>query len=521
MSLLIKIFAKFMDKFHFRNKILILLLIISLLLLVPFSVVFYLQGRQIEKNIQKQAELKLNILSHSFLHFQNLLNSYNSIITTNNKLKQDLYFYQKTGTYEKNKFEESIIPIYKTLQVDILNLYDSNSRVMLRSHQSVFFDIIKDRYLEETSNTKKYQVVIKRHTNPKTSETSMVVMAYSPVLFNDKLVGVCAIGYHLETLIHRLKNLVGEELILSHKGEFLASSIKNAVEYEVNVEESIEKAINSGYIKARNRSNNSNVNYDASYLPFKTISKSLANSQKPLIVSSDVQDLGIYLLVDNHILKSNLKRLELINYIIIGSILIIVVIIAFLFAETIKKPIHEVVSGFNSLAGKDLSTQLQITSNDEMGDLSKSFNILALELKTHIESLDSLVKERTRELEEKNQEIMKSIYYAKNIQTSILPPKNKLSDKFKEHFVIWKPKDEVGGDFYFFKEMEDDFLVGVVDCTGHGVPGAFMAMAASSTLDRITDHIKNPAEILKELNISIRRTLNQNDPSDSSRIDDG
>lgn len=89
------------------------------------------------------------------------------------------------------------------------------------------------------------------------------------------------------------------------------------------------------------------------------------------------------------------------------------------------------------------------------------------------------------------------------------------------HFVIWKPRDVVGGDFHYFNRYGQNYLLGVVDCTGHGVPGAFMTMMVKSVLDRITGSIchDDPAKILKELNAIIRATLNQNETSGLS--DDG
>ncbi|WGS64046.1 cache domain-containing protein [Marinitoga aeolica] len=136
--------------------------------------------------------------------------------------------------------------------------------------------------------------------------------------------------------------------------------------------------------------------------------------------------------------------------------------------------------------------------------------------------LKALVKKRTKELEEKNKKIMDSIFYAKNIQNSILPSENTLKKNFKDFFVFWKPTNIVGGDFYWFKEKEDgSFYIAVVDCTGHGVPGALMTMTANSLLNRIIDdtNIKEPSKILSELNGLFKKTINSN--STDYRIDDG
>ena len=136
-------------------------------------------------------------------------------------------------------------------------------------------------------------------------------------------------------------------------------------------------------------------------------------------------------------------------------------------------------------------------------------------------NLEQKVEERTRELRVKNRHIMDSIHYAKTIQQSILPRDERISEFCAKHFVIWKPRDVVGGDFYYFEGFSNNYLIAVIDCTGHGVPGAFMTMTTHSILNRITDDIcqDDPARILRELNFFIRATLNQDVSSNLS--DDG
>lgn len=137
------------------------------------------------------------------------------------------------------------------------------------------------------------------------------------------------------------------------------------------------------------------------------------------------------------------------------------------------------------------------------------------------EELEKKVNERTLELNEKNTRIMDSIEYAKIIQESILPPLEILNDVFKEHFILWRPKDIVGGDFYLVKKLNHGYIVTLGDCTGHGVPGALMTMAVNSILDHILDGIcsDNPAIILKEMNLLLKKTLYGRDSRIS--IDDG
>ena len=135
--------------------------------------------------------------------------------------------------------------------------------------------------------------------------------------------------------------------------------------------------------------------------------------------------------------------------------------------------------------------------------------------------LEEQVNIRTQELIASNQKIVDSIEYAKRLQESILPSQKDLKGVFKDYFIIWKPRDIVGGDFFWLREIEDTIIFAVGDCTGHGVPGALMTM----TVNAIFHHIvlcfnrENPSIILKELHRRLREVLNKN--QFTQEIDDG
>ncbi len=115
------------------------------------------------------------------------------------------------------------------------------------------------------------------------------------------------------------------------------------------------------------------------------------------------------------------------------------------------------------------------------------------------------VVEKSRELEEKNKDITDSIRYAKRIQNAIMPPEDEIPDSF----VLFKPKDIVSGDFYWYNILERKVFIAAVDCTGHGVPGAFMSFIGYNSLYKIVNeyHITEAAAILDHLNDEIYRTL--------------
>jgi serine phosphatase RsbU (regulator of sigma subunit)/Flp pilus assembly protein TadD len=135
-----------------------------------------------------------------------------------------------------------------------------------------------------------------------------------------------------------------------------------------------------------------------------------------------------------------------------------------------------------------------------------------------------LIEQKGNELAEKNKEITDSIHYAKRIQQAIFPPQALLDKLLPQSFVLFKPKDIVSGDFYWLQPSflnNDLFYIAAVDCTGHGVPGAFMSIVGNNLL---TEAVKvsgknQPSEILNELNKNLSIYLHQK--ADNTGIKDG
>ncbi len=125
--------------------------------------------------------------------------------------------------------------------------------------------------------------------------------------------------------------------------------------------------------------------------------------------------------------------------------------------------------------------------------------------------LENKVAERTRELAEKNQDITSSIEYAKRIQEAVLPSRDLIFSKLKNAFILYRPKDIVSGDFYWFGEKDNYKIIASVDCTGHGVPGAFMSMIGHNLLNQIVSEKGNfdPGTILNELHKGVQAALKQ------------
>jgi len=131
--------------------------------------------------------------------------------------------------------------------------------------------------------------------------------------------------------------------------------------------------------------------------------------------------------------------------------------------------------------------------------------------KNIIEKQKKIVEEKNLIVEEKNRNIIDSINYAKRIQVALLKEEEHVSEHLPEHFILYKAKDIVSGDFYWAFEKNDYWYIAVADCTGHGVPGAFMSMLGIAFLNEISASIDelSAAQILDSLREKIVKELGQ------------
>lgn len=141
--------------------------------------------------------------------------------------------------------------------------------------------------------------------------------------------------------------------------------------------------------------------------------------------------------------------------------------------------------------------------------------------KIQLQNAKEKAEKECRISEEVNKKIMESIQYATIIQKSMLPNLDEVRYYLPDSFFLWQPRDIVGGDIFHAEYLEEGIVIAVIDCTGHGVPGAFMTMIASSAMRRITrtEKCHDPAEILKWLNFIIKTSLQQD--TEYALSDDG
>lgn len=275
--------------------------------------------------------------------------------------------------------------------------------------------------------------------------------------------------------------------------------------------------------------------------------------------------------------KEMLESFSVLQNVVLGlGILLLVggIVIALLTARTIVRPVGEVKEILLKMARGVLPEKNIKEGNDEIGEMSLALNRLVSTMKLTTEfarevgsgnfdsyyeplseedtlglallkmredlrinekMLEDKVAQRTAEVVRQKAEIemqaqkievlykqvTDSIRYAKRIQEAILPPDAYVKKLLPDSFVLYKPKDIVSGDFYWFTQVNGKVMFAAVDCTGHGVPGAFMSIVGHNLLKQIMNRtdITQPAKILDELNRGVRETLHQRSFDESASKD--
>ncbi len=246
--------------------------------------------------------------------------------------------------------------------------------------------------------------------------------------------------------------------------------------------------------------------------------------------------------------------------IMVVAVILTSIILIMIMSRKITKPVIQLSSYLETFVAQKFKSKEAfpiIKNQDEIGKLSGSIEILIRALFDHIDHVQSIVEERTEKIlkqkeeieaqkeeikaqrddlaikhqiieeqkhtfEQHNMEILDSIRYSKYIQDALLPDKQSLKKNFDDYFVFYKPKDIIGGDFYWHYRIKnkhyDLTLLAVADCTGHGVPGALMSMLGIAFLNEIVERksVKNTALVLDALRKNVIEHLKQDQETYSS-----
>ncbi len=241
---------------------------------------------------------------------------------------------------------------------------------------------------------------------------------------------------------------------------------------------------------------------------------------------------------------------SIVMFIGIGTGIFISIFYLFLIVKwttrSIVIPVNELLGNIKKIRKDGITEYTIVRTNDEVGELTEGFNVMIHKIKNYISSISDMNKdlekkvvERTREIAEQKEEIeaqkeeietqlemvinqkntievqqyhiLDSIYYAKRIQTALFPPEAVLSNTLSDQFILYNPRDIVSGDFCWHAEKDNKVYIAVADCTGHGVPGAFLSILGISYLNEIVNKTssQNTSEILGKLRESLISSLHQ------------
>ncbi len=251
----------------------------------------------------------------------------------------------------------------------------------------------------------------------------------------------------------------------------------------------------------------------------------------------------------------------------IGNGIIVSLIYLLLFIKWVNQdittPVGELLSNIRKTRAGGEEYYTIVRTGDEIGELAEGYNEMTMKIQESVKQISQMnreleqkVKERTREvlmqkkeienqkeeietqkeeieaqldhttlqrdtISKQKEQILDSIRYAVKIQKAILPPVDILSRRLSDHFILFRPRDIVSGDYYWTTEVQGKLLIGAADCTGHGVPGGFLSMLGVTSLNEIVTRTGtlNPNEILDRLRDQVIETLHQK--GDSREANDG
>ncbi len=171
----------------------------------------------------------------------------------------------------------------------------------------------------------------------------------------------------------------------------------------------------------------------------------------------------------------------------------------------VVRPLARLARDSRRIEAGDPDVLLSVVSDDEVGRVATAFNRVLTTMRQTLLELE----EANQRLQEAQRQINDSISYAGLLQRAILPDRQ-LQEVFgDEHFILWQPRDTVGGDYYMLHSEGSCCLAGVADCAGHGVPGAMMTMLARSGIDRAIEQVglSSPAAVLTRIDAAMRAML--------------
>lgn len=520
----------------------------ALLALIILGVINYNHTRQlmIDSNTEKNAMLVdqiKNILEFQDMSLEMLGSTLDERVKGYSNLLVDMYFSDTKNIETVNLkairdelgMDSSVEDLYiiNTNGVVVNTTFDKDKGLNLFS-----FGIEHEKYLKSVFANKKF--VSERFTIESTTKR-LKKYSYQPTN-NGKY--IIEIGFYstkadqiIDFIRHRLENLTEEQGSLKNVDLFILTDKPFSLNDKSVLNKEHEPIINKVFkdkqtVVIASKNNGRSLEFSYIYMDRK---------------GSDLYKGSIIRIVSDRTAEYKMLRNELLKLFIIFSLAIITVIVL-LYRKTrvITEPIKKLVESVNRITHGHLNERAPIEGHNEIAHLSKNFNNMVEELENLYRDLEQKVIDRTAEivhqkeeietqrdnieqqrnllmeindtLEQANKEITEqkkhitdSIIYAKRIQNAILPPDDYIQRLLPEYFILYKPKDIVSGDFYWVGDKEGIVMVAAVDCTGHGVPGAFMSIVGFNNINFAVNikGARKAGDILNELNQGVTDSLRQ------------
>lgn len=441
-----------------------------------------------------------------------------------NPIMEDIYIINKDGIVVNTTFEDD-------LMLDFFSFGEEHKNLLLNIFEDGFFHSESFTIENKTKRIKKY-------TYQTTTDSKYIIQigVYSPEA--DEIIDF--IRNTTTQITKKNASIESVELFIIADQPF--SLNKNAFLDNQGKEILNQAFVNRDTISIDTIINNSRLNYQYIYMNRKNTE--LYKGSVIRIISDQTADY-LYL------------KKELIRFITIFSLtLIIVIILIYIKTKVITNPIKKLVFNVNRITHGHLNERADVVGNNEITTLSKQFNRMIEELESYYNELEQKVKDRTREIQQQKEEILAqrdaiedqrdlladknksiqdaykeiqaqkkhitdSIVYAQRIQNAILPSDKIINKLIPENFILYKPKDIVSGDFYWVDKIPNKSIIAAVDCTGHGVPGAFMSIIGTNELNFAlhSKKAKHASEILDALSEGVERSLSQE--AEKSSVKDG
>jgi len=215
----------------------------------------------------------------------------------------------------------------------------------------------------------------------------------------------------------------------------------------------------------------------------------------------------------------NTQSITTFLFTIVFSVLLLL-FFAFFLTQALSRPITNLSKNIHYIIKHNFSKDIElepIKSKDEIGKLSIDFGFMVRNVQANIQKIQN----QSEKIERKQFALMESLRYAQTIQQAILPDADDFNEFFEDYFALYMPMHTVSGDFYWLTEAEENVFLAVVDCTGHGVPGAFMSMVGNAVLTKIVNEkeIFDPSLILSILDIEVKLALKQERDKNNDGMD--